>query len=38
MSEDGIDDEGGEYRPDAAFRAALAAKRQIEERMKRGGR
>jgi hypothetical protein len=38
MSEEGIDDEGGTYRPNDAFQQALAAKRQIEERMKRGGR
>jgi hypothetical protein len=38
MSADGIDTEGGEYRPNDAFREALAAKKQIEERMKRGGR
>jgi hypothetical protein len=37
MSEEGIDT-GGDYRPNDAFREALAAKRQIEERMKRGGR
>jgi hypothetical protein len=38
MHEEGIGTEGGEYRPNDAFREALAAKRQIEERMKRGGR
>lgn len=34
MAREGVDDEGGQYRPNDAFRAALDAKARIEQRMK----
>ena len=37
MEAEGVDTEGGQYRPNDAFRAALEAKARIEQQM-RGGR
>jgi hypothetical protein len=36
MEAEGVDTEGGQYRPNDAFRAALEAKARIEQQMKDG--
>lgn len=36
MEREGVDTEGGEYRPNDAFRAALEAKARIEQKMRDG--